>query len=108
MKVDKIDQINMKVVWGLISVAILGGISLAAKEAISNLWAGLSFRLNRNLRKGMILEVKIQGELLQGILKEFSLSRMLIEGPDGSKHLILISDLKNATIKILGKEKEAA
>lgn len=98
------EEINTKVIWGLISVAIIGGISLAAKETISNIWAGLSFMLNPNMRRGKTIEVKIQGELLKGILKGFGLSRVVIEDQEGNTHLILVSDLKKATIKITGNK----
>jgi len=98
------EAINMKVIWGLISVALLGGISLAAKESISNMWAALSFMLNPRMRKGKTVEIKIQGELLKGALKGFTMSRAAIEDEEGSTHLILVSDLKKATIKIKGSK----
>jgi len=97
------EQINTNVILGLISVAIIGGISLAAKETIGNVWAALSFMLNPAMRKGKIIEVKIQGELLKGTLKGFGLSRAVIESHEGDIHLILVSDLKKATIKIIGE-----
>ena len=98
------DQLNTKAIWGLISIAILGGIGLAAKEAISNFWAGISFMLNPNIHRGMTLEAKVQGELLKGALKKFGLSRIVIEDQNRNTHLILISDLKKTTIKLLGEK----
>lgn len=98
------EQISARAIWGLISIAIIGGISLAAKETISNIWAGLSFMLNPTMRRGKIIEAKIQGELLKGTLKSFGLSRVVIEDQEGNTHLILISDLKKATIKVINNK----
>ena len=98
------EQIGTRAIWGLISIAIIGGISLAAKETISNIWAGLSFMLNPAMRRGKIIEAKIQGELLKGTLKSFGLSRIVIEDQEGNIHLILISDLKKTTIKVINNK----
>ncbi|UCD15079.1 MAG: hypothetical protein JSV34_04980, partial [Candidatus Omnitrophota bacterium] len=81
---------------------------LAAKETVSNIWAALSFRLSPTMRKGKIIEAKIQGELLKGTLKGFGLSRGVIEDQQGNMHLILISDLKKATIKIIGNKPQSS
>ena len=101
------EQISTRAIWGLIWVAIIGGISLAAKETIGNIWAGLSFMLNPAIRKGKIIEAKIQGELLRGTLKNFGLSKVVIEDQEGNTHLILVSDLKKTTIKIIGDKPQA-
>ncbi len=53
------EQITTKTIWGLVSLAILGGIALAAKETISNIWAALSFMLNPGLRRGRTIEAKV-------------------------------------------------
>jgi len=98
------EGIDTKVIWGLVSVALIGGISLAAKETIGNAWAGLSFMFNPIMRKGKTIEVKVQGESLKGVLKSFDLSRIMIEDQEGNIHLILVSDLKKATIKILSNK----
>ncbi|MCD5390849.1 mechanosensitive ion channel [candidate division NPL-UPA2 bacterium] len=98
------EQITTRTIWGLVSLAILGGVSLAAKETISNIWAALSFMLNPGLRRGSIIEVKVQGELLKGTLKGFGLSRAVIENREGNTHLILVSDIKKATIKVIGNK----
>ena len=94
------EQITTKTIWGLVSLAIIGGISLAAKETISNIWAAFTFMLNPGLRRGSIIEAKVQGELLKGTLKGFGLSRVVIEDQEGNTHLILISDFKKTTIKV--------
>ncbi len=98
------EQVTTKTIWGLVSLAIIGGISLAAKETISNIWAAFTFMLNPGLRRGSIIEVKIQGELLKGTLKAFGLSRAVIEDQEGNTHLILISDFKKTTIKVAGNK----
>jgi len=95
------EQITTKTIWGLVSIAVIGGITLAAKEAISNLWAAISFMLNPGLRRGSIIEAKVQGELLKGTLKGFGLSRAIIEDQEGHTRLILISDLKKTTVKVI-------
>jgi len=95
------EELNPKVIMGLLSVALIGGISLAAKETISNLWAALSFILSPRLRKGKVIQVKVQGELLEGAIKSFSLSRIVIEDKEGNLHLVLVSDLKGTTITVL-------
>ena len=64
------EQISTRAIWGLISVAIIGGISLAAKETISNIWVGLSFMLNPTMRRGKTIEAKIQGEFTKGHFKK--------------------------------------
>lgn len=99
------EQINMNVIWGLVSVAILGGVSLAAKDTIGNMWSGVSFMLNPNMRRGSTIEAKIQGELIKGEVKGVGLNRVMVKDQQGCTHLILISDLKKATVKVYPREK---
>lgn len=94
-------QINPDVIIGLLAVAIIGGISLAAKDTISNIWAALSFMLNPVLRKGKIIEVKVQDQVLRGKLRSFSLTRAVMEEENGDLYLILTSELKKVNIKVL-------
>ena len=96
------EGLNQTAIIGLISVAVLGGISLAAKETIGNLWAAIAFRLNPMLKKGIIIEAKVQGELLKGVFQGFvGSNRVHIKDEQQASHLILIEDLRKTTIKIL-------
>ena len=100
------EPINAKVMYSLLSVAVLAGISLAAKETIGNIWAGICFMLNLGMRRGCIIEAKIQGEVLTGTLIGFGFNRVVIQDQEGNKQLILVGDLKKSTIKILGDHKK--
>lgn len=95
------EQISTTAILGLISVAVLGGMAIAAKESIGNFWVSVCFILSRTIRKGKTLEAKVQGELIRGKIKGFGLSRMTVEDPEGNIRLILNSDLKKTTIKII-------
>lgn len=103
------EQLNVNAIYGIITVAILGGISIAAKETISNLWAGFSLMLNPCIKRGQTIEAKVQGEILKGVLEKFGLSRIVIRDEHCVHHLILISDLKKTTIRVLkgGKGNES-
>lgn len=95
------EQISGAAILGLISVAVIGGIGIAAKETIGNFWVSICFILSRTVRKGKVLEANVQGELIRGKIKGFGLSRMTVEDPEGNIRLILNSDLKKTTIKII-------
>ena len=44
------EQINPSVIFGIVSVAVIGGITLAAKETIGNVWAAIIKIINDNIK----------------------------------------------------------
>ena len=62
--------------------------------------------LNLGMRRGCVIEAKIQGEVLTGTLIGFGFNRVVIQDQEGNKQLILVGDLKKSTIKILSDHKK--
>ena len=85
---------------GLVSVSFLAALGMAMKDTIGTLLSSLCLFLSYTLRKGRILKVKIGGTEYQGKIIGFGATRVTLQKDDGSFLLLLVKDLKSATLII--------